>query len=907
MALMKTSSFNSDQDAWLSTLDQKILSSWVALNSQPAELPEHYLARPALSKRLTQSKAITWLLAPAGYGKSVLLSDWYTQQELGVWLSLGTKDNQPAFLLRHLLEAINQSIPGIVTDPLAHLQASKNQQSEDCEAVLLLLLDELKDLNCSFTLVMDNLHCINDPKAWQVVQYIMTQLPSNMRLMLSSRYVPIALGRLRLDPKLEFIKQSELCFSLQDIGQWLKQRGIDDQQQALNLMQRLQGWPAGLGLWLASHNVSSHISGSVSSNVSGNDSSNDGESRLQEQELLTDYLMGEVLNTLDDELKSFLIKIAPLQNFNEGLCNKILQINDSSQWIQQLVHLNIFIDNLEQRPGWFRLHPLLIDVLSPLNSEQQRKQVHLLAFQYLKEKDFRIEALQHARLGELTDDAIKWVESEIDSIIADLDFSAVLAWCDIAGAEIIERSLRLQLVQIWSLLLTYQYQQAIELISRVNSAQVELHFPGQLLAIKGYIARGQGNDAQARSLCELALKELPEDRFGIRVLMCSTLTNIELVNKDPEAARIWNRLELEIARQHQATGLEVLALFDYARVEQFRGNINRSIEVVEQGLLLAGELPSQNRLFPRARLVLYRGFIRWLQGDTTGALEDIYSGIDEANQCRDVTVLLGYSLLALINLFDKKTDEALDVLAQAERLMQCWRVSEVVYQPWLEIVKANVWMSLEKWSRAEKSLKFVSQILIDCESNTDELSGSELFPMQADFYRLSNARLMVQKQQYQQAQRAIEPIIEDAQGGVMRLSAHFMMSVIHVANRQPSKAKKSWQQGMLFASKEKIKIDISPLLPKFNNSLLGAQPFSSDAIKADDKAQNPLANVASSLSVREKEVLALIADGFSNQEIADQLFISLHTVKTHARKINAKLGAKSRTQAIVKARELTII
>jgi LuxR family maltose regulon positive regulatory protein len=54
-------------------------------------------------------------------------------------------------------------------------------------------------------------------------------------------------------------------------------------------------------------------------------------------------------------------------------------------------------------------------------------------------------------------------------------------------------------------------------------------------------------------------------------------------------------------------------------------------------------------------------------------------------------------------------------------------------------------------------------------------------------------------------------------------------------------------------------------------------------------------------------VLVLIAEGHSNQGIADQLFISLHTVKTHARKINAKLGAKSRTQAIVKARERMII
>jgi len=902
MALMKTSSFNSDQDAWLSTLDQKILSSWVALNSQPAALPEHYLARPALSQRLTHAKAITWLLAPAGYGKSVLLSDWYVQtlehsqsleheQVLGIWLSLDAKDNQAEFLLRHLLEAINNSIPGVVTDALAHLLASKNQQYEDSEAVLLLLLDELKDLNCPLILVMDNLHYINDPKAWQVVQYIMTQLPSNMRLILSSRYIPVALGRLRLDPKLEFIKQNELCFSLKDLDRWLKKRGFDDQQQALSLMQRLQGWPAGLGLWLSRRN----------------NTSSDVEISGQEQEQLSDYLMGEVLNNLEESLKTFLINIAPLQCFNESLCNQILQINDSSHYIQQLVHFNIFINNLEHRPGWYSLHPLLVEVLSPLNSEEQCKKIHLLAFQYLKEKDFRSEALHHARLGELTKDAVKWVESEIDSIIADLNFSAVLAWCDIAGAEIIERSLRLQLVQIWSLLLTYQYQGVIEFVGRLNSSQVELHFPGQLLAIKGYLARGQGNDAQARSLCGLALKELPENRFGIRVLMCSTLTNIELVNKDPEAARIWNRLELEIARQHQATGLEVLALFDYARVEQFRGHINRSLEVIEQGLVLARSLPSQNQLFPRARLVIYRGFIRWLQGDKANALEDIYSGIDEANQCRDVTVLLGYSLLALINLFDKKTDEALDALAQAERLMQRWRVSEGVYQPWIAIVKANIWMSLEKWGRAEQSLKFVAQMLMSNEQNGMGQSSSELFPMQTDFYRLSNARLMVQKQQYSQAQKALEPIIEEAQGGVMRLSAYFMMSVIHVATRKPAKAKKSWQQGMLFASKEKIQIDISSLLPKFNNSLLGEQPFSIDSIKADDKAQNPLVNVASSLSAREKEVLALIADGFSNQEIADQLFISLHTVKTHARKINAKLGAKSRTQAIVKARELTII
>ena len=65
--------------------------------------------------------------------------------------------------------------------------------------------------------------------------------------------------------------------------------------------------------------------------------------------------------------------------------------------------------------------------------------------------------------------------------------------------------------------------------------------------------------------------------------------------------------------------------------------------------------------------------------------------------------------------------------------------------------------------------------------------------------------------------------------------------------------------------------------------------------------------LAEPISDREQGVLELIARGLSNQEIADKLHISLHTVKTHARRINAKLEVKSRTQAIVRARELGLL
>ena len=351
MTLMKTASFNLDQQAWLSKLDQKILSSWVATKSKPIEVPKHYLVRPDVLNKLDHGKAITWLLAPAGYGKSVLISDWFTNKivgnkALGIWLTLDAKDNHSAFLLRHLLEAINKTLPGTATDALAHWSSLVEQGSIPSEEVLILLLDELKDLNSPIVLVLDNVHHIDDAKAWQVVHYLMTHLVDNLRLILSSRYIPVALGRLRLDPELEFIKQRELVFNLQDISHWLEQSARKDQQQALMLMQRMQGWPAGLGLWLANQ-----------------DEKNDfPESHLDEREDIRDYLIGEVLNSLDPKLKDFLIKIAPLNSFNENLCNQVLGIEDSGFWIQQLIHHNIFIVSLDRRSGWYSLHPLLAEL-----------------------------------------------------------------------------------------------------------------------------------------------------------------------------------------------------------------------------------------------------------------------------------------------------------------------------------------------------------------------------------------------------------------------------------------------------------------------------------------------------------------------------------------------------------------
>jgi LuxR family maltose regulon positive regulatory protein len=73
------------------------------------------------------------------------------------------------------------------------------------------------------------------------------------------------------------------------------------------------------------------------------------------------------------------------------------------------------------------------------------------------------------------------------------------------------------------------------------------------------------------------------------------------------------------------------------------------------------------------------------------------------------------------------------------------------------------------------------------------------------------------------------------------------------------------------------------------------------------KLQNAGSELIKPLSMREIEVLQLISEGLTNQQIASKLFLSLHTVKGHARKIYSKLGVKNRTQAIAKEKALGIL
>ena len=902
MGFMGKQSFRDDYDAWLSEIDHKALSAWVSLKSKPTEIPENHLLRPELAAKLSSGKPVTWLMAPAGYGKSVTMSHWYQQQLangpiVGIWLSLDQKDNVAAFLLNHLLEAAQKVVPGVATDALARWSSTTFEGSVDSEEVLLLLLDELIDLDCPLLLCIDNLHELTDKNAWQVIAYLMNHLPANMRLVMASRFIPVPLGRARLSGKLEFIDQQQLCFSQNEIFNWLQQQHIDDAEKlSFELFERMQGWPAGLSLWLASYTMQQAHHGQVADQSLG-------------QEELADYLLGEVLEQLPAELNEFLIGIAPLGSFCASLCDEVLGIQHSGELIRQLCHQNLFIDSMDERSQWFSLHPLFAELLVSRGRQENQQQAHRKAFHWLKAHSFRIEALKQARLGKLTDDVCEWIEAEADRILADLDLATLLAWFEVVGLELIVKSAKLQFIHCWSLLVTYQYERAqayIEMLSRTEL--IDQDYPGQLMALKGCLKRGQGDYDGARQLCELALEQLPADRFSIRTFVCSTLVNIELVCSNPEGARVWNRLELNIARQHGSLGIEANALYNYARIEQHRGNIERCGQILEEGVKICSLLQNQSRLFPRARIHMYGAFIRWLKGDADQAEQQALQGVHEAIQCHDPTVLYGYSLLALIHCGRNNFPAALAALAQAERLMQRWQVASSVYSAWLAVVKANIWMAQNKIQRAAIALQHAEQ------TAAGQQLRSELFPMLEDFYHASQARLFMMEGDAGKARITLSKLLSGSRQGVMQLFGALVNAAYSLAGEHDEAVQSLLGNALAYAEREGIRLvydDIAaPLVDLLPTDFLSKEPQpanTSDPMPVTDQEASAELALQIGLSNREFEVLQLIADGNSNQDIADKLFISLHTVKTHARKINSKLGAKSRTQAIVKAREYEIL
>jgi len=885
-------------------------------------LPENYVPRPRLCARLSAGLSGRLLLvsAPAGFGKSSLAVEFcqgLPQQWQNLWLGLSHRDSDPGRFLERLLTGLQQFFPQLGGQALGLLKMRQRHQPFAFEEWLDGLLDELAMhlmLSKPLLLVLDDYHLAQGPVLDRCLQFFLNHLPAGMIVLVTSRQRPDwHLARLRLSRQLQELTEQDLRLTQAESLAVLDQHSSSMNEQALHaLVQRSEGWVAGLRFWL------------LAASEAGNGNSlpqslNGGEG------LIRDYLLEEVIECLPADVQSFLYDTACLERFCSELCNAARDSHDSAEMLRYLQAHQVFLVPLDESGRWFRYHHLFSDLLRARAGSQigpQQTRVHLNACRWFSEQGLLDEAIEQALRAGHPDVAANLVQNlSEEQLLAEQNVGMLLRWKMDLPDSLIVSTPRLIVLYAWALGLACQLDAAQELAEHLSrflpapSATAQKSMLAQWLALSGIIARGRGDSEKAQSYCSQALVSLPQKRYGQRLLCLSTLANLAIAEGDLWRARALNRDALELAQRVANPLFEALAHYDRARVLQARGEILRALEEVRQGLQRLKGLSLQRLYAVRARLTLYEGHLLTLCMQAETGRARLTAGLAEARACRDISVLIGHCVIAGLEGREGRFAEAFAELGEAERLMHIWDVPPIYYLAMITLVKCELWLAQGRIDLAEAWLMRLGQTY----SGEHHAAAPECHPHLPQHIELLQAVLDDIQGHKAQAAARLQRLEDDAQtSGAHLLSLTaliqqilFVLGTAHEAAAKPllDRALQAATGGALLPFQRLIRQhpdwlreQLQPrkpcLLVQFLLTTLPTTPALRD---------NPESPYADQLSVREMSVLQLIAQGCSNQEISERLFISLHTVKTHASHINSKLGVERRTQAVARAQELGLL
>jgi LuxR family transcriptional regulator, maltose regulon positive regulatory protein len=200
--------------------------------------------------RAALAKPFTLVSASAGAGKSTLLSCWLASQNeiLSAWISLESEDAGPVRFWNLIFTVFHALCPGCGADTLALLHV---QQRVELERLLLQLLEQLRASQQEVLLVLDDYHHVEDAAIAQGMTFLLERLPENVHLVISTRVDPaLPLARLRVRDQMVELRDADLRFTSSEAATFLARRAMLNvsQQEIDFLYERTEGWIAGLQL-----------------------------------------------------------------------------------------------------------------------------------------------------------------------------------------------------------------------------------------------------------------------------------------------------------------------------------------------------------------------------------------------------------------------------------------------------------------------------------------------------------------------------------------------------------------------------------------------------------------------------------------------------------------------------------
>lgn len=740
------------------------------------------------------------------------------------------------------------------------------QQLEHSPGPLWLLLDDYPRFADS---TLD--HALND---------LILSTPRRVCWWIASRRRPaLQLSRLLMDGELFELGAGELRFSVSELGELLQRKVLHWPWPAIEqLHQDSQGWCAALRLHLLSLTP--------------------GQAPLaldRGDPRLLDYLQREALDGLPDGWSQALFSLAQLPHFNAALCEQLLGVGEGAQLLEQLNECGLFIEPTGPDGQLSRVKPVVAPALASQLPATLSTAVFRKACQWYVSQDNVRMALEYAvKAGQLEMAASLMQRYTEDSILQGSRLTQLLELRRELPQDLLSSSLRLVLLNAWVLLLSGHLDEAqlccdqLARFAPQPDAWRHQALIAQWKALNGKLAYHRGDAERARPLLAEAIAELPEQAWSQRLLCYLAQIEQAMIEGHFDQAQELNRVAIKQAREHASLAFESLMALEHAKLLEIRGELLRAETLLTR---LYSELSRAWGSEPspmRGRTQLLRAGLLLQRGCYPEAEVAFSSGLQECKSCSDPAAVWGYLGLAELDALQGDQAGAFARITDAERLMQYSHISVQLYQGLLTLAKARLWLGQGCHAKAEKALR----------GRLTE--ATQLPPFGAPEL---NVRLHLALAQSQLAAADVETAVSSLQGlraqalaegrRPLACEAGFSLAEALHAHNKPGQAKLALLDALVLARQMSL-ASVERAFAQRNPAMMLWTG------KNNDSATTP----APLLSRRELDVLKLIVRGHSNQQIAEQLFISLHTVKTHAQRINFKLGVERRTQAVARAKEL---
>ncbi|MEC0244077.1 LuxR C-terminal-related transcriptional regulator [Paenibacillus dokdonensis] len=839
------------------------------------------IVRPRLAERLEHARRgrLTLVCAPAGFGKTTLISEWIPcSPGRSSWVSLDAGDNTGTRFWHYIAAAVDMAFPGYYGEVKPVLSGL---HSVNFEQEFIMFLNALERLDDELLLVLDDFHVIQDKQLLHSFSYFVEHLPPQIHICLLSRTEPgFSMTRMEARQLAFRLDAEDLRFTKHEGAEFFRKSELRlNAEAAALLLRKTEGWITGLKLAAIAMRREEEKEAFIREFA--------GDSREVKQ-----YLLEEVFSGQSEHTQSFLIQTSILKRWNASLCEAVTGFTDSLQLIEALERSHLFVVSLDQRSSWLRYHHLFADfLLQRLGREKDYpvNELYRRAGAWCHAQGLDEEAVEYYLSGGYYNDAIRLL-GEMTSRVVHWEWSNLQKWLSAIPSDIL-------------------LQHPVLFFSYANALIAE---------DSGDIAEGEKLLRQSDDWYDEASGSMSEEEKSIFLAMSHYVQGTLMV---------FGRNNLQLATEHYEKvvryapgGIQIIfglpeKPLQPVTVKSYKigyGHASRSI--AEPYTMQMAELyRAVNPIF-LGKLFLNHAEVLYYWNDLSGAASYASEAMHWIRQNfthSEHDLVPCWILQAKLKAAGGHLQEALEILEDGRSRMK-----------WMDISRGRELLELEQIRlQMQYGLPAPAQAWLEgCHlSSHDKMSVFELY----DYQLL--ARVLLLQKRLDEAAPLLERLLYLAEREMRPIDAAENLCIrasLLLARGEKEKAMYQLEEALRISEANdfvRIFLDENAIIHGLVRELAQAKRqghyrgkdasslhflrmiLAETDLTGDKPDSSPLEAL---LTAREMDVFQGLLDQLSGKEIAAKLNITYETVKTHRGRIYSKLGAANRNEAIRRAQEL---